>query len=129
MGYLHEAWKGTPSTLKTNTNARGQAVPTSADGGYTTEAATRMAAEISALKDERAQEKALKQLGLNLFGGEAFAPLQGGLFGEDARRVLRFVHSGECVGFAVRYADGRMEAWSAMNGKPHERLEVTHEHA
>lgn len=122
MGYIHEAWKGTPSTLTTKTNARGQAVPSTADGGYTAASTARMAAQAAALNDKRAQLKALKKLGLDLFGGEAFAPLQYGLFGEHVKRVLRFVKSGENVGFSVLYHDGRMEAWSAVNGKPYERL-------
>jgi hypothetical protein len=124
MGYIREAFRDDRRAPEPPRNARGQHAPASKDGGYTAETAARLAAEAAALKAEREREKALKQLGLDLFGGEAFAPLQSGLFGDDAERVLRFVKNGETLGFAVRFAGGRLEAWSAVNGKPHERLEV-----
>lgn len=127
MGYLHEAWTGTPSTITKEKNARGQAVPTSTDGGYTADFVASEAEQNAKLNAERkakaAQKVACKALatkhfgdGVELFGLLSDWPLDGRESGWRATR------GGKTVGFIAVFAD-RLEAWSACGHKPHERLE------
>ena len=129
MGYLRDAWKGTPSTITTQKNARGQALPTTTSGGYTAEFAAREAERYAALdaarKAARAEKAAVLSLatshfgdGIEVCGLRASWPLEGRV---DGWRVHAKGKSNQTLGFVASFAD-RLEAWSVLEEKPHERL-------
>lgn len=131
MGYLHEAWKGTPSNITTQKNARGQALPTTTSGGYTAEFAARESERYAAIdaarKATRAEKAAVMTLAASHFGDSieicglrSSWPLEGRV---DGWRVHRKGKSNQTLGFIASFAD-RLEAWSVLaeEEKPHERL-------
>ena len=131
MGYLHEAWKNTPSTVTTQKNARGQCLPSTTSGGYTAEFAAREAERYAALdaarKAARAEKAAVMALAMSHFGDgieicglRSSWPLEGHT---DGWRVHAKGASNKTLGFVASFAD-RLEAWSVsvLEEKPHERL-------
>ena len=130
MGYLHEAWKGTPSTVTTQKNARGQVMPTTTSGGYTDEFAAREAERYALLdaarKAARAEKAMATALAVTHFGDNieicglrSSWPLEGRV---DGWRVHVKRWPNQTLGFIGSFAD-HMEAWSSSEDeKPLVRL-------
>lgn len=100
MGYLHEAWKNTPSTVTTQTNAR--------------KAARAEKVLVLALATSHFGD------GIEVCGLRSSWPLEGRV---DGWRVHAKGASNKTLGFVASFAD-RLEAWSvsSLEEKPLVRL-------